>query len=255
MSGSKGSRHRNRSSAEEVEESRTATSVEDLLSQPFEEALRRCDALRKYIDEGEDAIAVKEEFRESWHSEAPAGLRQVLEEILDPAAAAANNAETEAFLKDPSRAFPTVGAPDGGVPLSRPVDREEPEGHALEGREHLLARAQGREEELLRLQESGEESKIDDMLGRPFEEVFSECSELRNYIRSREDAGDLEQEFRDHWHPDAPPELRQVLQELLYPLVAAASASEQESFKEGMSSFLQRHGHTDLPAKQPRARL
>ncbi|CAE7446484.1 unnamed protein product [Symbiodinium microadriaticum] len=79
--------------------------VEELLCKPFDEALKHCPALAEYIQKNsskEDSGTLEKEFREHWHREAPQELRQVLEEIVDPEAAAANVAETEAFLRNRS---------------------------------------------------------------------------------------------------------------------------------------------------------
>merc|ERR1712054_575342 len=68
------------------------------LEKSFDEALRDFAPLKQHITSQEDAAEVEDEFRQSWHAEAPEALRQVLEELLDPVAAAANAKETSNFL-------------------------------------------------------------------------------------------------------------------------------------------------------------
>lgn len=56
--------------------------IDELLQLSFDEALREWPELRDYIAEQDDAAAVEQEFRENWHPEAPALMREVMEELL-----------------------------------------------------------------------------------------------------------------------------------------------------------------------------
>lgn len=69
---------------------------ESLLQLPFEEALRRCGALRRHMakarqeeqQEGEEEGTAEEEFRSEWHADAPQELRTVLTQLLSEDVAA-----------------------------------------------------------------------------------------------------------------------------------------------------------------------
>eukprot|EP00435_Cladocopium_sp_Y103_P048281 s1075_g14.t1 len=56
---------------------------------------------------------------------------------------------------------------------------------------------------------------IDKLLALPFESAMAECKELRAYVhspeRSKEEISELEIEFRESWSPEAPQELRELL--------------------------------------------
>merc|ERR1712039_245233 len=89
-------------SVEDDEESQgpdLVAAVDELLNQPFDTALQNNEHLRRYINEHENSKELEDEFRESWHPEAPAELRTVLEEILDPRRAAAAAEELQKFNK------------------------------------------------------------------------------------------------------------------------------------------------------------
>merc|ERR1712118_442358 len=84
--------------AEDPNQPDLQSAVDELLQKSFDEALRDFPALKEHISSQEDAKDVEEEFRHSWHPEAPEALRQVLEELMDPRAAAANSKETADFM-------------------------------------------------------------------------------------------------------------------------------------------------------------
>merc|ERR1719491_2209411 len=92
--------------------------IDELLGKPFDEAILEFPALREHISQQEDAEDVEEEFRQHWHPEAPVALRQVLEELLDPAAVAANAEETADFTARTERAA-DVGADSKGDETQR----------------------------------------------------------------------------------------------------------------------------------------
>ncbi|CAE7877088.1 unnamed protein product [Symbiodinium sp. KB8] len=67
---------------------------------------------------------------------------------------------------------------------------------------------------------NGVSRKVEELLCKPFDEALKHCPALAEYIQknsSKEDSGTLEKEFREHWHREAPQELRQVLEEIVDP--------------------------------------
>lgn len=210
--------------------------VDDLLGRPFQEALRLLPALRHYIETQEDAKELEEEFRTAWHPEAPAELRQVLEEIIDPGAFAASAAATEEFLKDPTAAFP------GEADLS--MEKFDETFHLEDLSEADLRGAQQlRGESFEELPEDEEQSvqayaceQVDKLLHQTFDEAVRDCPALRQYIASQENAREVEEEFRQSWHVDAPEALRQVLEEILDPAAAATNLQETTNFMSYMAA-------------------
>ncbi|CAJ1374411.1 unnamed protein product [Effrenium voratum] len=68
---------------------------------------------------------------------------------------------------------------------------------------------------------------VDKLLALSFEEALRECKELRTYVQSPESVGErkaLAAEFQSAWSPEAPLELRELLEELLFPEIAAKKA-------------------------------
>ncbi|CAE7715866.1 unnamed protein product [Symbiodinium pilosum] len=65
-----------------------------------------------------------------------------------------------------------------------------------------------------------------------FDEAMQMSKELRNYVRdpkrSRDEIADLEAEFAQSWSLEAPAELREVLEQVLFPEIVAAR-EERES--------------------------
>lgn len=238
-----------------------AGAVHALLSRPFDVALRECAPLREYLREQGDAGELEQEFREHWHPEAPAELRQVLVELLDPAAAAAAVAATEAFLRDPTQAFHSSDpSTSGPSPSSSPGD--EP---FQQNPREFSAAAAAREEFFLEDDEeprSGESrepvdgASVDELLARPFDEALGECEALRRHIEEQEDAAEVREEFRQHWHPGAPSELRQVLEEVLDPAAAAAAARAHAAFVHRVAPMLDgATGPDSILQLLPKARL
>jgi len=78
--------------------------------------------------------------------------------------------------------------------------------------------------------ESRTDAQIEDLLGVPFDEALRQCEALRVYIQTHEDASELIEEFRAHWHPGAPAELQKVLEEILDPEMAAIKRTLSEAF-------------------------
>lgn len=205
--------------------------VEALLERPFDEALRLLPALRQHLDAQEDAADVEEEFRAAWHPEAPAELRQVLEELIDPAAAAASAEATEAFLRNPAAAFPS--GPPGNDEGEEFPSFDEEFGEAMKGmRSGDTPEDDGEDENQPDLR-----SAVDELLQKSFDEALLALPALKEHIASQEDARDVEDEFRESWHPEAPEALRQVLEELLYPAGAAANAEETSTFLARMAGI------------------
>jgi len=287
---------------EDDNESRTDAQIEALLGLPFDEALRQCEALRVYIQTHEDASELIEEFRAHWHPGAPAELQKVLEEILDPEMAAINRTLSEAFLRDPVGSVTTTGGggaggavaggglgglggggglgcrgrgPSGGPPLGPAVD-EEP------GLDDEPPRAppprQGprpdleEEERDMDFAEAGDDYDDEDdgsaaervgaLLGLPFDQALDECEELRRYLAELEDREEVEEEFREHWGPEAPRALRRVLEEILDARAAARAEAGREAFKEQMAGYrleeprLQEPGRKELSrAPEQRSKL
>lgn len=63
-------------------------------------------------------------------------------------------------------------------------------------------------------QKDDEDDTVEGLLRLPFDEALARCSGLLKHISSQdEDAESIAQEFRAHWGPRAPPELREVLRE------------------------------------------
>lgn len=84
--------------------------------------------------------------------------------------------------------------------------------------------------------------RVDVLLGMPFEEALKAFPQLQQYILEHDDAASLQKEFQQSWHPEAPRELRDVLEELLDPeahAAAADAAQRLEATPSGleMSSF------------------
>jgi len=198
--------------------------VDEILSMPFEQALQACDSLRVYIEGHEDAVALREEFRESWHLDAPADLRQVLEEVIDPeafAAAAAFEVEAAAVRLVDLPLLPH------GEPLMReaeqPVDLMHDEKMQLDHDETQAAKPTAIPVNHQPMDEdydndeafSANHDRAKALLALPFDEALSQCGELQRYIQGADDGEALEREFQEHWHLDAPEALRDVLFELL----------------------------------------
>lgn len=246
---------------EEQEALDVRLAVDTLLSQPFEQALESCAALREYIAaRGEAAAELAEEFREHWHRDAPAELRQVLEELIDPAVAAASRVATEAFLRDPTSALPpfdfdgldgSEGRGAEGEPERRTSEMELLSGEELEAK--LLRadeRAANKASEAAEVAENAKAEAAADaaaealsrraeaLLALPFDEAMGECDALRKYVREREDSADVEIEFRTHWHLEAPSQLREVLVEVLDPEVAAEAAAAASAFNRRMAGIV-----------------
>lgn len=227
----------------DVEEARPSglvnSQVDALLAQPFELALAGCKPLEHYIAGHEDAASVRKEFREHWGTGAPAEMRQVLEEFLDPEIAAANATAVQAFARDP--ASPALHGETAG-PMPMPG-----QGFNLEGASPLpsTSRQQGGqemhgdigeedfdEEET----EDGEDSvdltgEVERLLRTDLKDAMSQSEELRHYILDREDAEELKAEFEEYWGPNAPKALHQVLEEVLWPALARAEAEKRELAK------------------------
>ncbi|CAE7224636.1 unnamed protein product [Symbiodinium sp. CCMP2592] len=216
-----------RASAANQEPSGASGKVEELLCKPFDEALKHCPALAEYIQKNstEDSGKLEKEFREHWHREAPQELRQVLEEIVDPEAAAANVAETEAFLRN-------------RTPLVEDLLSEGAEQSASSDR--LVVRQELSREQGLDIDHDQEDdqfadldiaSAVDRLLSLSFEAAMKTSVELRDYVRSpkrsKDEIADLEAEFAQNWSLEAPTELRDILEELLFPDVVASRQARE----------------------------
>jgi len=222
--------------------------VDSLLQQPFDKALTMLPALRDYVEGQEDAAAVMEEFRAAWHPEASAELRQVLEEIIDPAAAAASAAATEEFMKNPTAALPIGGI--GSSVYDDMLDSDsDPRGLQFDaGAEERFSdsdstrQLRGMPSDIAAEEEEDQhradlDAAVDGLLRRRFDEVLRDFPALREHITLQDDAKDVELEFRQSWSPEAPEALRLVLEELLDPAAAAANAKETTAFMSSMESF------------------
>ncbi|CAJ1450409.1 unnamed protein product [Effrenium voratum] len=216
--------------------------VQALLNKPFDEALKDCAVLREYINSSEDSAALTQEFRENWHAEAPLPLRQLLEELLDPEVARANVAATEALLLSRAQVLP-LGEE---APASKPRRDGGQEDASGQGPE-----AEGMppiDDEVDEFVQVNVSEAVDKLLALSFEEALRECKvpcsagcsvcesaglgevvrqELRTYVQSPESVGErkaLAAEFQSAWSPEAPLELRELLEELLFPEIAAKKA-------------------------------
>ncbi|CAE8595786.1 unnamed protein product, partial [Polarella glacialis] len=91
---------------------------------------------------------------------------------------------------------------------------------------------------------SAASSRVEMLLSMPFKEALEECEELRRFVRNparpEADTKELEAEFLENWSPEAPKELRDVLEELLDPEVADSAAEDQARFKQEMSATMSR---------------
>jgi len=211
-----------------------AKKVKALLSKPFDEALEDCDALKEYIRSHgkEDAKALEEEFREHWHVEAPLAMRQILEEVLDPEVAAANVAATEALLSEKApllddeaestslREKAESGFQDGS--RNNELDYRGPRENPADSMPPID------DEEEDPFADVNVTAAIDKLLSLPYETAIVECKELQAYVhssdRSKQEVLDLEAEFKESWSPEAPRELRDLLEELLFPEIAKRKA-------------------------------
>eukprot|EP00419_Tripos_fusus_P058588 CAMPEP_0172917580 /NCGR_PEP_ID=MMETSP1075-20121228/198617_1 /TAXON_ID=2916 /ORGANISM="Ceratium fusus, Strain PA161109" /LENGTH=200 /DNA_ID=CAMNT_0013777075 /DNA_START=58 /DNA_END=657 /DNA_ORIENTATION=+ len=174
--------------------------VEELLSVPLEQAIQACDALRAYIEGHEDSASLREEFRESWHPDAPADLRQVLEEVIDPEAfAAAATLEVEAAASH--RVDVPLPLPHSGPLLQ---DAEHPVGFMQDERWQLdeagnqtaipVNRQLEAEDDEDDEASSANHDKVKALLALPFDQALKECGELQRYINGAEDKKALERE-------------------------------------------------------------
>lgn len=211
--------------------------IDLLLAMPFEEALASCEALRRYIAAHEDPEGLTREFREHW-PEAPAALRQVLEELLDPDLAATNSAAAEAFLEDPRGVALAAAAAPGDAPAQA-------DGAAAGAAAELAGVGAGesplgRGAAVAALDEDDDLStRIGRLLDTPLDEAMRGCAELREYIMQRPDAQQVEAEFRDHWGPEAPFQLRELLAELLDPQLASAAVAERDALSSYLAGVVQ----------------
>lgn len=195
--------------------------VMSLLSKPFDQALRDCAALKEYINSRspEEAQALEEEFREHWHLEAPLAMRQILEEVLDPEVAAANVAATEALLAEKAPLLEEEGSPslreqaEGGFQEGSVRDNDSDYRGPRENPAQGMPPIDDEEEDPFA--DVNVTATIDRLLALPFESAMAGCKELRAYVfspeRSKEEISELEVEFRESWSPEAPPELRELL--------------------------------------------
>eukprot|EP00405_Crypthecodinium_cohnii_P015293 CAMPEP_0206454218 /NCGR_PEP_ID=MMETSP0324_2-20121206/21006_1 /ASSEMBLY_ACC=CAM_ASM_000836 /TAXON_ID=2866 /ORGANISM="Crypthecodinium cohnii, Strain Seligo" /LENGTH=308 /DNA_ID=CAMNT_0053924649 /DNA_START=75 /DNA_END=1001 /DNA_ORIENTATION=+ len=296
---------------EDDDDDKIQAEIEALLNLPFEDALQKCPAIKKYIDEHEDSAELLVEFRDAWSPSAPVELRQVLEELLDPDVAQARKESTEAFLKDPVGAIATMPTPPGaigfesgldeGPPLGMPQsssssgrpgrpadweieDEDVPPGSradpatraaALLGDEEL-ARARRKQKGMEDMEDTGldddpeaEEAaeatfaKIEELLAVPFEEALKQCPELEQFLTEQEDPDEVRGEFADHWSPEAPEQLRRVLEELLNPAIAAKAKADRDAFNIQMAGYhledtgtsQEKSKGADQGPKEPRSKL
>lgn len=226
----------------EVESLVLEAKVNELLNLPFERALHMCPALQNHIEIQEDAMDVKEEFRQAWGPDGPSDLRDALRAILDPNVAAQNKAEAEAIMQEHQSLLgentPKGGSIDLGQVLDEPAltqrginarVQQSPELQRVVGtiskmQDHLLGPEMNtfewggkppREQDamvdlssLLNLNmtegANGPQPKllVDDLLRTPFDEALEMCPMLQKYITEHPDADMIEQEFREHWGPD-----------------------------------------------------
>eukprot|EP00439_Symbiodinium_sp_Y106_P019682 s600_g2.t1 len=188
-----------------------ANQVEELLCKPFDEALKHCPALAEYIQKNST-----EEFRRRG-AIAPQELRQVLEEIVDPEAAAANVAETEAFLRNrtPLVEDPLSEGAEHSASSDRLVVRQELSGEQGLGIDHDQEDDQFADLDIA--------SAVDRLLSMSFEAAMKTSMELRDYVRnpkrSKDEIADLEAEFAQSWSLEAPTELRDILEAQLHTCV------------------------------------
>ena len=226
-----------------------AKKVKALLSKPFDEALEDCAALKEYIRSHgkEDAKALEEEFREHWHVEAPLAMRQILEEVLDPEVAAANVAATEALLSEKAPLLNdeaestslrekaesgfqapvmTPSAADGFWFQDGSRDNELDYRGPRENPADSMPPIDDEEEDPFA--DVNVTAAIDKLLSLPFETAIVECKKLQAYVhssdRGKQEVLDLEAEFKESWSPEAPRELRDLLEELLFPEIAKRKA-------------------------------
>eukprot|EP00933_Yihiella_yeosuensis_P078733 TRINITY_DN9054_c3_g1_i1.p1 TRINITY_DN9054_c3_g1~~TRINITY_DN9054_c3_g1_i1.p1 ORF type:complete len:317 (+),score=89.75 TRINITY_DN9054_c3_g1_i1:45-953(+) len=262
--------------------------VDALLQMSFDEALKSCQQLNEYVygqnRDPDEVKALIEEFKVDWHPEAPAELRHVLEELLDPEAAAASAAATQALLQgtgapilQEERPFDksdrTLQEDGDGKLIDRFLsgDGNSDGGATLDRVSSLLTGSSGRTptelsvepipaerqkwEDLEELQEDDtychvdDDRRVDELLSMSFEEALDKCEELRRYVQdpARGEAKELTEEFRNHWGvEEAPVELRAVLRDLLNPNAAAANAAEAEAFEKRMRAM---QSHDDVSQK------
>ncbi|CAK9066095.1 ABC transporter D family member 2, partial [Durusdinium trenchii] len=103
-------------------------------------------------------------------------------------------------------------------------------------------------------------ARVRALLQQPFDQALKACPALREYIQNRsdEDAKALEEEFREHWHAEAPLEMRQILEEILDPEVAAANVAATEALLQEKAPTLDQEAFADdlircgLVARDPR---
>eukprot|EP00929_Paragymnodinium_shiwhaense_P120307 TRINITY_DN92241_c0_g1_i1.p1 TRINITY_DN92241_c0_g1~~TRINITY_DN92241_c0_g1_i1.p1 ORF type:complete len:283 (-),score=77.51 TRINITY_DN92241_c0_g1_i1:15-863(-) len=96
------------------------------------------------------------------------------------------------------------------------------------------------------------DATVNNLLAKTFEEALQDFPALRDYIHSHMTPEDLHEEFRACWSlaaPEdggAPPELRQVLKELLDPALAAKQADALAAFQRDPTSALLAHPQEPL---------
>lgn len=82
------------------------------------------------------------------------------------------------------------------------------------------------------------EAKLNELLEQPFHKALQICPELQEHITRQEDAHNVIEEFTQAWGPGGPPDLRDVLRQVLDPRLAALNISAAEAFIEGHQSLL-----------------
>lgn len=100
---------------------------------------------------------------------------------------------------------------------------------------------------------------VDQLLRLPFVHALGASSALRAHIASHEHPKELDREFRAHWGPLAPDELRWVLEQIISAEATGHSTAADEggdtAADEGGEDFLwRRRGVVECPPR-PRARL
>eukprot|EP00401_Gymnodinium_catenatum_P031904 CAMPEP_0117526804 /NCGR_PEP_ID=MMETSP0784-20121206/36473_1 /TAXON_ID=39447 /ORGANISM="" /LENGTH=241 /DNA_ID=CAMNT_0005323041 /DNA_START=61 /DNA_END=786 /DNA_ORIENTATION=- len=97
--------------------------------------------------------------------------------------------------------------------------------------------------------------RVRGLLNVSFDEALEHFPMLRAHINEQVDPYTVEDEFRRHWHPDAPAELRDVLELLCEEATSMDSGTKDMCLPSGSQAQVDRQGWTLPWMKPPRARL
>lgn len=196
--------------------------AECLLQVPFSKALSLSGKLREHIRCQDDPDSVEDEFLAAWEPDAPDLLWQVLLQVLE---AEDDSAIFAMIAFSPLADQHNIGEADVRRLLRSPQADSVFDPSALA--------ASNRVRKLQRFMDSPERGTIewggwlpgemaappaetvDDLLAMPYGDALALSKQLRSYLDDVEDREAVETEIRRAWGPDAPQDLRAMLERAL----------------------------------------